>query len=324
MVERGVRPPKWTRLQVLACGVCGTDLHAFHGMTLPPGAHYPVYPGHEVAARVIEADPDGGPEVGAVVVLHPLLPCGTCIACTSGREQHCSRAEVLGFNQKGGLSDELLWRSDRLVEVHDLDPLVAALLPDAVATAYHAVERAALPSGGKLAVIGAGGVGTNVLEITRALDPSSQAIAVVQSDGTAERVRKLGFTTIQGLEGAGRAVRQLVGDVDAVIDFSGAASAPTEGIRMLRRGGRLVLGSIVDEPISLAATYSALVTREIEIIGSYSSSISDLRAVVNLAVSGRLSLEGLVSHVVSLDDAARAFEILEQRPAGMVRVVVQP
>lgn len=323
-VIRDERLPGWTRLQVLACGVCGTDLHVLHGMTLPPGAHYPVRPGHEVAARVIEADPHGGPALGTTVVLHPLLPCGTCTACATGREQHCSAAEVLGFHHSGGLSDELLWRSDRLVDVHDLDPLLAALLPDAVATAYHATERAALPMGGKVAVIGAGGVGTNVLEIIRALDPSSQAVAVVRSDGTASRIRKLGFPIVQGLEDAGRAVRQLVGEVDAVIDFSGAESAPTEGIRMLRRGGRLVLGSILDERVSLATTYSGLVTREVEIVGCYSSTISDLRSVAELAASGRLSLAGLVSHVVDLTDVAHAFEILEQRPAGMVRVVVRP
>jgi len=324
MVEREARAPKWTRLQVLACGVCGTDLHALHGMVLPPGSNYPVYPGHEVAARVIEADPEGGPAVGAAVVLHPLQPCGTCSSCVAGREQHCTNAEVLGFHRKGGLSDEMLWRTDRLVEIGDLDPLGAALLPDAVATAYHAVARAALPAGGRLAVIGAGGVGTNVLEIARALDPALQVAAVVQSDGTAARIRNLGYPVVQGLEGSGRAVRKLLGDADAVIDFSGAETAPTEGARMLRRGGRLVLGSIRDEPISLATTYSALVTREIEIVGSYSSSISDLRAVVDLATSGRLSLAGLVSHVVELASAPRAFEILEQRPPGMVRVVVRP
>lgn len=318
------RSPGWTRLQVLACGVCGTDLHLLRGMTMPVGASYPVYPGHEVAARVVEADPDVGPAAGATVVLHPLLPCGNCAACTNGRENQCDTAEMLGIHRRGGLSDELIWRSDRLVEVDDLDPLLAALLPDAVATAYHAVERASLPPGGKLAVIGTGGVGTNVLQITRALDPSSQAVAVVHSEGTAKRIRALGFPVVQGLEQAGRAVRKLVGQVDAVVDFSGAEAAPSEGIRMLRRGGRLVLGSILDERVALATTYTGLVTRETEIVGSYSSTISDLRAVAELAVSGRLSLEGMVSHVVDLADAPRAFKILEQRPPGMVRVVVRP
>lgn len=318
------RPAGWSRLQVLACGVCGTDLHLLHGMKLPIGAQYPVYPGHEVAALVLEADPDAGPPPGTAVVLHPLLPCGSCAACKSGREHQCASGEMLGIHRAGGLSDEMVWRSDRLVPVDELDPFFAALLPDAVATAYHAVVRAALPEGGKLAVIGTGGVGTNVLQISRALDPESQAVGVVHSDSTAKRIRDLGFPVVQGLEGAGRAVRKLAGEMDAVIDFSGVPAAPSEAIRMLRRGGRLVLGAILDEKVSLATTYTGLVTREIEVVGSYSSTLSDLRAVADLAISGRLPLDGLVSHVIELDDASRALDLLEQRPSGMVRVVVKP
>ena len=93
---------------------------------------------------------------------------------------------------------------------------------------------------------------------------------------------------------------------------------------MLRRGGRLVLGAILDEKVALATTYTGLVTREIEIVGSYASTLSDLRAVAELATSGKLPLDGLVSHVIDLKNAPDALDILEQRPPGMVRVVVKP
>jgi len=323
-MPREERPPGWSRLQVLACGICGTDQHLLHGMVLPPGVSYPVYPGHEVAARVIEADPQSGPEPGSMVVLHPLLPCGSCPECTAGADQLCRTAGMLGVHHKGGLADEMLWRSDRLVRVRDVDPVIAALLPDAVTTAYHAIERAAMPPGGRLVVIGAGGVGTSILRMIRVIDPSSEVVAVVRSDGTAARVRSLGIPVVQGLDGAARAVRKLVGDVDAVIEFSGVAAAANEGVRMLRRGGRLVLGAILDEEFALTATYSALVTREVEIVGTYTSTVADLRKVVEMVETGRLSLQDMVSRIVPLDDVAEAFAMLQQRPAGLVRVVVRP
>ncbi|MDP3494875.1 MAG: alcohol dehydrogenase catalytic domain-containing protein [Hyphomonadaceae bacterium] len=309
-------------MKVLACGICGTDLHLLHGMKLPTGAEYPVFPGHEVAAEVLEADPGCGPQPGARVVVHPLLPCGECADCTSGREHYCAFGQMLGVHRPGGLAKEMVWRSDRLVPADDLDPNDAALLPDAVATAYHALLRANLRAGGKLAVIGTGGVGTNVLQLSRALDFDIQAVAVVHSEGTAKRVRDLGFPVIQGLEGAGRALRAQFGEMDAVIDFSGAAEAPNEGIRMLRKTGRLVLGSVRDEKVALSTTYTGLMTREIEIVGSYSNTLSDLQAVTELVRSGMLSLSGLVSHAFRLEDLAKAFDILEKRPPGMVRVVI--
>lgn len=318
------RPPGWARLKVLACGICGTDLHLLHGMKMPTGAGYPVYPGHEVAAEVLEADPGCGPQPGSKVVVHPLLPCGECEDCRSGREHYCAFGEMLGVHRAGGLAEEMLWRSDRLVPADDLDPGEAALLPDAVATAYHALGRSNLPRGGKLAVIGSGGVGTNVLQISRAIDPDVQLVAVVHSDGTAKRIKDLGIPVVQGLEGAGRAVRAQFGEMDAVIDFSGADGAPSEAIRMLRKGGRLVLGSVRDEKVALATTYTGLMTREVEIVGSYSNSLGDLLAVTELVRSGKLSLEGLISHRFRLKDADQAFDILEKRPPGMVRVVITP
>lgn len=316
------RAPGWTRLKVLACGICGTDLHLLHGMKMPAGADYPVHPGHEVAALVIEADPGRGPQPGAKVVVHPLLPCGKCDDCKSGREHYCTFGEMLGVHRAGGLAEEMLWPSDRLVPIGDLDPNLAALLPDAVATAYHALQRAKIPKGGRLAVIGSGGVGTNVLQISRALDPDIKAIAVVHSDGTAKRIRDLGFPVVQGLEGAGRALRKQYGEMDAVIDFSGAEAAASEGVRMLRKGGRLVLGSVRDQKVSIATTYTGLMTREIEIVGSYSNSLSDLQAVTELVLNGKLSLAGLVTHTFPLKDVEKAFDVLEKRPPGMVRVVI--
>src|SRR5262249_7451872 len=120
------------RVRVLACGICGTDLHLLHGMTLPRGAGYPVRPGHEVAGEVTEiTDPDGGVQVGDRVVLHPLAPCGRCPACTSGDNRTCSNARVLGIHAAGGLADEVVWPASRMVVTRGLDAAQAAILADA-------------------------------------------------------------------------------------------------------------------------------------------------------------------------------------------------
>ena len=91
---------------------------------------------------------------------------------------------------------------------------------------------------------------------------------------------------------------------------------------MLKKQGRLVLGSVIDEKVSIGTTYTGLKTREIEIVGSYSNSLNDLQAVSELVRSGKLSLEGLVSHTFPLKDIDQAFDVLEKRPPGMVRVVI--
>jgi 2-desacetyl-2-hydroxyethyl bacteriochlorophyllide A dehydrogenase len=320
--------PGTARVRVLACGVCGTDVHMLQGMALPSGVTYPVRPGHEVCGVVADvADrPLGqGPiAIGDQVVLHPLATCGACRACTSGNDHRCAQARILGIHEAGGMADEVVWPIDRLVAVPGLAPLQAALLPDAVATAYHALRVAEVPAGGTLCVLGAGGIGTHVLQLARLLDPGMRLVAVVRSEGTGERVRALGVDVVVGLDGAAKTVRALAGEVDVALDFSGAPAAPAVGIRMLRRGGRLVLGSVVDEPVELATTTTSLVMRELAVVGAYNATLEDLRAVARLATDGRLDLSGSVSKVMPLDEAAEALAMVERRPPGLVRLVLEP
>lgn len=324
--------PGWARIAVDACGICGTDLHVFDGMTLQAGVAYPLRPGHEVAGVVIELQPqspnlpasEDAIRVGSPVALHPLLPCQTCLQCKSGAEHRCTNVRILGFHVSGGMADEVLWPIDRLVNVDGIPLEQAALLPDAVATAYHAFVLARPPVGGGMCVIGAGGVGTHLLQIAAAMDPTLRLAAVVRSAPTAQRIREMGITAIVGLEGATRAAREALGTVDVAIDFSGATAAPRVGARMLRPGGRLVIGSVDDHPLELGISTSAAMTRELEIVGTYSSTIADMRAATRLVQSGAIDLSASASLQFSLDDVPAAFQAVRDRPRGLVRAVVRP
>jgi 2-desacetyl-2-hydroxyethyl bacteriochlorophyllide A dehydrogenase len=328
VLRRGISPPLpagHVRVQVAACGVCGSDLHLFQGMVLPRGATYPVRPGHEVAGTVIELAPDvEGPTPGERVVLHPLDVCGDCVACRDDREERCRRGRVLGLQTAGGMADEVIWPASRLVPVGEVPFDQAAVLADAVATAHHALRLANPPPGGRLCVVGAGGVGGQVVQLLRTLRPDVRVGAVVRNPASAQRLEAMGATVAVGLEGAAARLKSEVGRFDVVVDFSGLASAPAESLAMLEVGGRLVLGSIVDEPIQLGTTVTGVVTRELEVIGCYISTLADLRAVVDLAREGRIDLTASVSHRLPLERAAEAFRLLERRPPGLVRVVLEP
>jgi len=107
-----------------------------------------------------------------------------------------------------------------------------------------------------------------------------------------------------------------------VIDFSGRPEAPAEAVALLRRGGRLVLGSLVDAPLELGAS-SNFMARELQLVGAYASALDDLAAVIGLARDGRLDAGAWVSHRVALSDFERALTLAEDRAGGMVRVVVE-
>ena len=316
--------PGFARVRVLACGICATDRELLRGIVLPPGAAYPVRPGHEVAG-IVERVEGGAGHVreGDLAVLHPLAPCGRCAECRDGeREQRCRAIRTLGIQDPGGFAEQVVWPATRMLPANGLDPAAAALLADAAATAHNAVRLAGVPRGGRLCVLGAGGLGTGALAVARALDPDLRLAAVVRSEASAERVEALGVHVQRGLDGAARDLRRMTGRMDAVIDFSGRPEAPAEGVALLRRGGRLVLGSLVDAPLQLGAS-SNFMARELQVVGAYASALEDLVAVIELARDGRLDAGAWVSHRVALADFERALALAEDRPDGIVRVVVQ-
>ena len=309
-------------IRVVACGLCGTDVSLLHGMDLPRGSSYPVRPGHEVAGEVMAIDgPHHDIAVGDLVVLHPLAPCETCTACTSGREHYCPRARLLGIHAPGGLADQICWPTSRMVVANGLAPTQAAVLADAVATAQHAVTQAALPRGGSLCVLGAGGVGTHVLELLKIADPTATLVAVANSTASVSRLEALGFPALQGLDGIVRRLRDRFGPFDVVVDFTGQEAAPAQGVRLLRPGGTLLFGSVLNGDLNTGNATTVQV-RELTVKGVYSATMDDLREVVDLARSGRLDLSHSVSHVADLGGAAEAFALLEQRPPGLVRMVL--
>jgi 2-desacetyl-2-hydroxyethyl bacteriochlorophyllide A dehydrogenase len=316
-------PPGFALVRVLACGVCATDLHLLRGMVLPRGATYPVRPGHEVAGIVEQVNARDAPVAeGDLAVLHPLAPCAHCPACLGGEDQRCNDLRALGMHDPGGFADLVAWPASRMLPANGIDPAAAALLADAAATAHNALSLARVPPGGALCVLGAGGLGSGVLAVARALDPQVRLAAVVRSEASAARVEALGIEVYRGLEGAGRALRRSLGEMDAVIDFSGQAAAPAVGASLLRRGGRLVLGSIVDATLTLGAS-STFTARELQMAGAYVSALDDLAAVIELARDGRLDADAWVSHRLPLSSFEDAVALAESRPAGMVRVVVE-
>lgn len=309
-------------VDVLACGICGTDLHLWHGMRLPGGAAYPVRPGHEVAGIVRSLGDDAhGVSIGDLVVLHPVAPCGGCELCRSGNEQLCPRGQVLGIHRPGGLADVVTWPANRMVVANGLPPTRAAVLADSVATAYRAVRQAEFPAGGRACVIGAGGVGTQVLKLLRAADATARLVGIVGRASSAQRLVSAGYDAEVADDTVHRRLRERFGSFDVVFDFSGQSTMPRLGIRVLAPRGVLVLGSVLDGPLALGDAV-AIQTRELAVRGVYASSLDDLRSVIDLARAGHLDMRGSVSHIRSLDDSVAAFAELDSRPDGLTRMVL--
>ncbi len=316
--------PGEARLAVLACGFCHTDLHYLdHGVaTAKP---LPIILGHEIAGQVDAIGP-GVREVsvGDRVLVPAVLPCGRCEFCRTGRENICPKMRMVGNHIDGGFAEFVVVPAkDLLALPPEIDPVRGCIIADALTTPYHAVvNRARIRPGERVAVVGCGGVGINVVQF--AALAGARVVAVDLNEEKLAVARRLGAREVihpGDAKEAGKEVRRLLGDgVDAVLEVVGSPATIELSFSMLRRGGRLCLVGYSSAPAVLPA--HRVMFLEYTIIGSLGCRPADYPRVIELVREGRIQLDPVVTAEVSLEEIGMAADHL-RRGEGF-RTVVRP
>jgi D-arabinose 1-dehydrogenase-like Zn-dependent alcohol dehydrogenase len=309
-------------VRVHACGVCASDLHVVQGVT--PSGHLPVTLGHE-AAGVVAAVGDGVEDwlPGDRVLVPPGRTCGQCAMCLGGRDNLCPFQQVLGVTADGAQADHALALARMLVPVPGSMPFdQAAILADAVATPYHALKRGGINEDTTCAVVGLGGLGMHAIQLARLT--GAHVIGVDVDEVALERALAWGaHEVVDASEGGGAAqVRELTeGGVDRSFEFVGLQATAHDAIKCLRPGGRATLVGISRERLS-TLPLGLFVAQELEVVGSFGSTLQDVNELLDLVEAGRLDLTRSVSHTLTLDEFPEALRMLETREGHPIRIVV--
>src|SRR5579859_4428598 len=206
-------------VRVAACGLCHTDLHYIdHGV--PTAKRPPLILGHEATGIVAQVGPGvTSIQEGARVLLPAVLPCGTCTACRTGRENICLHMRMFGNDVDGAYAELVKAPAKDVFILPDEIPLVeGCIIADAVTTPYHAVKnRAEVRPGDNVVVYGCGGVGLNVVQLANLAGGIVIAVDIVEEK--LEQARRLGaaatINPTRESAGAARAVRRLTGGAGA-------------------------------------------------------------------------------------------------------------
>ncbi|MGH7862942.1 MAG: zinc-dependent alcohol dehydrogenase, partial [Candidatus Dormibacteraceae bacterium] len=155
-------------VRVRAAGICGSDLHPYHGRPEPQ----PLPEGHEVSGEVIDLPPDyhGPIRSGDRVAMDTIClgrACGTCAFCLAGQPFHCAERRA-GPYPGGGFAEVIRRRPAGLFRLPDGVTFEQGALIEPFAVAVHAVRYARMPAGASVAVIGAGTIGQMTLLAARA------------------------------------------------------------------------------------------------------------------------------------------------------------
>ncbi|WP_342768497.1 zinc-dependent alcohol dehydrogenase family protein [Agromyces tardus] len=270
-------------VEVLACGVCRTDLHVIDGELERHAS--PVVPGHQVVGRVTAVGPGvARTRVGDLVGIAWLRStCGACPWCRSGRENLCPDARFTGWDADGGYADVAVVAEAFAYPLPaDTDPVAVAPLLCAGIIGYRALSRANLPAGGRLGLYGFGS--SAHLTALLAMAQGASVSAMTRGEGNRALARQLGADFVGDEHGVPPV------EHDAAIVFAPAGELVPLALASTVQGGTVVLAGIHMSDIP-AMTYDAHLFRERDLRTVTANTRADGDAFLRLARALSISPE---------------------------------
>jgi len=308
-----------------ACGVCGTDVHIYHGEKGSAEVTPPVVLGHEyagVVAAVGSAVTNVKP--GDHVTMDPNMYCGKCMPCRMGRKQNCEHLYALGVNVNGGFAEYSVCPDTQCFKVNENVSFYVAAMAEPLACVAHGIDLVHIQPGQTVLVIGGGTIGLLMVQMAKLAGAScvilSEPIEMrrkigleVGADAVVDPVHenlKERIIEISGRDGA-----------DAVIECVGRPATAAQAVDAAGFNANVLLFGVPGVKDTLQLPMFKVYQKELHITGSMINPDTHQRAV-NLINSGRLEIEKLITHVYDLEHLEDAIKM--QMSSESIKVLVDP
>jgi alcohol dehydrogenase len=288
-------------IRLLYGGICNTDLELQRGYYGFRGT-----PGHEFVGEVVEAEDRS--LLGKRVVGEINLACGKCESCARGLGRHCPKRTVLGIVRHPGAFRELLTLPAENLHVVPRDVSTEqAVFVEPLAAACEILDQVKIPKGAAVAVLGDGKLGLLIAQVLH-----SHGAEVRQYGRHREKLR------ISEAAGVSTEVAKKLpaAAYDFVVDATGSAEGLKQAVSMTRPRGTLIMKSTVHGLVGIDT--APVIVNELTLVGSR---CGRFEPALRLLRSGKVRVDNMISEVMPLEDAPRAFERAEQK--GVLKVLLR-
>jgi 2-desacetyl-2-hydroxyethyl bacteriochlorophyllide A dehydrogenase len=306
--------PNELMIQVMASGICGTDLHIYRGEYM---GRYPVIPGHEFSGVVAAVGSQITRfKVGDRVAVEPNIACDNCVNCLNNRQNFCLNWQAVGVTLPGGMEEYVLIPEKAAFNIGDLPFEIGAFM-EPLSCVVHGVQRAQIRLADRVAIFGAGPIGILMLQMAR-LQGAGQITVLEINPGRAELASEMGADRVVS------SFEQLLTDTyDIVIDATGAIPVMNRSIDYVRMGGTVLLFGVPPSGKNLEMEGFKIFRKGLTVLSSFTSVRNSFQAV-DLLQSGQIRVEPLISHRLPLQDLPHALELIESRDPAVKKVIVHP
>ena len=305
-------------LKIEAVGICGSDLHAWHGHD--PRRHPGLVLGHEFVGSIVESKAPGFAP-GTRWTGNPLIVCGVCAYCAQGRNNLCADRTMVGMTRPGAYAEYMSIPAASLVELPPGMGTAAAALTEPAATAWHAIELSmrvlARPLHEcRVLVIGGGAIGMLAGLLLRHLGAAELTMTELNVLRRAAIAEHVGCRALDP-----RSEPLAEAAFDYVIDAVGAKATRQQAFAAVKPGGAIMHIGLQDWASEI--DMRKLTLAEITLQGTYTYTTADLRATVAGLHRGVFGTLGWVEER-RLDDGAQAFVDLDSGRCAAAKIVLRP
>ena len=305
-------------LQIEAVGICGSDMHAWHGHD--PRRKPGLVLGHEFVGRIAESAAPGF-EPGTRWTGNPLITCGTCEYCVQGRNNLCANRTMVGMTRAGAFAEYMSIPSASLIAMPQDLPVRSAALTEPAATAWHAIHLVLRVlvrpiHECRVLVIGGGAIGMLSALLLRHLGAAQVTLAELNALRCDAVARHAGATVVDP-----RVAPIPESSFDVVVDAVGAKPTRNQAIAAVKPGGVVMHVGLQDWASEI--DMRKLTLAEITLLGTYTYTTADLRATVDALARGAFGDLAWVEER-PLAEGAQAFVDLDQGRCASAKVLLRP
>ena len=317
--------PREVRVKIAYCGVCGTDLHIFHGdggaVPVPNGTIL----GHEFSGLVDKVGSEVKRfKVGDRVSVDPNDWCGECYFCKNGKAHFCTQMKGYGTTFPGGFAEYTCAPEKQIYPLPDALDLRTASQCETVSCCVNGIDLARIKAGSNVLVLGAGPIGLMMIQLAR----SCGAGKIVVSELVAKKrelALKLGadLAVDPQAQDLQTVLREVFENTDCVIEAAGTPATQRQAIALAGKSATVMLFGLVPPETEIPLKTFEVFNRELTITSSFINPYTFTRAIRMLA-QRRIVLDDIISDVVALKDIAEVFTNPDYRKRSKVLIEIKP
>jgi 2-desacetyl-2-hydroxyethyl bacteriochlorophyllide A dehydrogenase len=309
-------------LRVQKIGICGSDVHVYHGQH--PATPYPVVQGHEFSA-IVEAI---GKDVKNIVpgmraTARPQLVCGTCAPCKRGQYNVCQNLKVQGFQAPGVAQELFVTEEDRVAIFPDSMSFDYGAMIEPVAVASHVTGRVSTLKGKNVVVTGAGTIGNLIAQFAKAQGARKVLVTDISD-------YRLNIAKQCGIEGVVNVAKESF--KEKIVDFfgeegfqigieaSGAQDSLDVLLQYIEKGSEVVIVAVYAENPRINMYYVG--EHELIIIGSLMYLHEDYIQAIDVIASGEINLSPLITKHFSFEKYHEAYGFIQEQHDKAMKIII--